>query len=103
MENLSGKQQEFDAAQKRINKIRSFYRHLAAYCSINIILLILWAFDSYAAQIFWERTFFITAGLGTFGVLAHAIATFGSRYVLPKGWEERKIKKLMYKEQKKQS
>jgi hypothetical protein len=31
-------------------------------------------------------------------VLAHAIIVFGAKYILPKGWEEKKIKELMKKD-----
>lgn len=90
-----------ERAHNRIECIRSFYTHLFAYAGLNIVLLIMWGLDFNIADIFWERTFFITAGLGGFAVLTHAIILFWHNYLLPKGWDERMIKKILSKTKKK--
>ena len=85
-------------AGRRLDKIKSFYMHAAAYILINIVLLIIWSIGLDIAEIFWTRTFYITAGIGAFGVAGHGMAVFGYRYILPKGWEERKINEMVQKD-----
>lgn len=86
------------AAYKRIECLKGFYTHLAAYCTVNISLFALWLSGVYRpAYEFWSITFSITIGWAGFAVLGHAIIIFGAKYVLPKDWEEKKFKKLMKK------
>lgn len=82
-------------AYKNIERLKSFYVHMAAYCTVNTILVIVWIFDTFFKQIFWETTFLVTAGLAGLALVAHAVFLFAPKYLLPKDWEEQKFEKLM--------
>jgi len=85
-------------AQKRMEKIRDFYMHLATYCTVNILFFAFWIFDSFMPETFWKPAFIMMAGVAGLVVLAHGLLVFGAKFILPKGWEERELKKLMDKE-----
>jgi magnesium-transporting ATPase (P-type) len=100
MEKDSNKQ-HLQSAYKRIEQLKSFYVHIAAYCVVNISLLIYWYFESFMPETFWRTTFLVATVISGFILAAHAIFLFGPQYLLPKGWEEKKLKKLMEKEEQK--
>ena len=91
-------------AKRRIDKLRGFYGHLAAYLIVNICLTIVkvsrnlnngesfdqafFEFSTFALWIFW--------GLG---LLVHGFATFGIEHILGKDWEEDHIKEYMQEEE----
>ena len=103
MENELRKKVHFVMAQKRVEQLRNFYGHFIIYCTVNILFLIFWYFDSYMPKTFWEPAFYAMVGGAGFVVLAHGLLVFGSKYILPKGWEERKLKELMKAEKKHQT
>lgn len=82
-------------AQKRIEKIKTFYLRLGVYCSINAILITTWAFDTTPPAYFWGPTLFFNTLVGGLLVLTNAIMLFGGKYILPQKWEERKLKEFM--------
>lgn len=98
MEDELKKKVHFIVAQKRVEQIKGFYGHLIIYCTVNILFLVFWYFDSFMPKTFWKPAFIMMVGVAGFVVLAHALLVFGSKYILPKGWEERKLKELMKKE-----
>ncbi|MCO6148585.1 2TM domain-containing protein [Flavobacterium sp. NRK1] len=98
MENDFRKQLKIMLAYKRVEQLKNFYVHLAAYCTVNISLLIYWYFESFMPETFWRTTFFITTVISGFIVLAHSIIVFGTKHVFSKNWEEKKFKKLIDKE-----
>ncbi|MHA3788762.1 2TM domain-containing protein [Flavobacterium hauense] len=88
-------------AQKRVECLKGFYVHLASYITVNLSLFIVWISGIYRPPYeFWNTTFLMTGIVAGFGVLANAIILFGAKYVLPKGWEEKKFRKLMDKQNK---
>lgn len=88
-------------AYKRIELLKGFYVHLASYITVNGSLLIVWLTEIYRPPYeFWNTTFLITGIVGGLGVLANAIILFGTKYIMPKGWEEKKFRKLMDKQKK---
>lgn len=98
MENDLRKKAHFVMAQKRMEKIRDFYMHLATYCTVNILFFAFWMFDSFMPKTFWKPAFIMMAGVAGLAVLAHGLLVFGAKFILPKGWEEKELKKLMDKE-----
>jgi Na+-driven multidrug efflux pump len=77
-------------AKKRVEELKSFYMHIIAY----IILIPIWIFINYKTywgfKWFWVPIF----GMGT-SVIIHAFKVFRHN----NGWEERKIKEFMAKDQ----
>ena len=100
-------------AQKKVENIKNFYRHLRVYMVINIILffLIYGAMDFFGKNSFQNQGFinwYLWNLIGTpvlwgIGLLFHALYVFGlkSRTLSElkpkflKDWEERQIKKYM--------
>lgn len=99
----------FERAKKRVDDIKGFYGHLAAYCIVNLIVMfsrgkflnlhannssldnvefLNWIdWNTYGTPIIW----------GVF-LAIHAMNTFGKNPFLGRRWEERQIKKYMEKE-----
>ncbi len=100
----------YERAQKRIEDIKGFYGHLAAYIIINIVLLLarndfrftvingssLLEDISFLNWIDWD--IFGTPIIWGVFLAIHAIGTFGKNPFLGKRWEERQIKKYMEQE-----
>lgn len=101
METQVKKKAHFLMAQKRMEQIRDFYMHLVIYCTVNILFFIFWLFDPGMPKTFWKPAFIMMVVVAGFAVLAHGLLVFGPKYLLSKDWEEREMKKLMDKEQKK--
>jgi O-antigen ligase len=71
---------------------------LGVYCVVNAIFLTVWMLDFSLPSDFWIPTlFFVTVVAGLF-VLSNAFILYGEKYILPKKWEERKLKEFMEKE-----
>lgn len=87
-ENIYNENMAFVRAKERVEKLKGFYGNLISYCTIIPILVIINLNTSSGFQWFW----FPMLGWG-FGVLMHALETFG----YGKNWEDRKIKELLEK------
>jgi uncharacterized membrane protein len=78
--------------ERRVNELRGFYSHLLIYCIINaVIFLINYLSSPHNWWFFWPLL-----GWGI-GVLCHGLSIC-QHSLLVEAWEERKIKKLMEKE-----
>lgn len=99
MKNTYEKQQ-IDKVHKRVESIKGFYMHLAIYLTVNILFFIFWCVDSWMPKTFWKPSFFIMIVIAGSAVLAHGLFVFGAKYILPKDWEEKQIKKIMSKNKK---
>jgi len=93
--------QHLQLAYKKIEQLKSFYMHVAAYCVVNISLLMFWCFESFMPETFWRTTFLVATIISGFIVIVHAIFLFSTKYLLPGDWEEKKFKTLMEKENRK--
>ena len=99
MENLTElERQKFEKAKKRVQAISGFYKHLAAYVSVNLFLLILNATTLEAGENFFVFSTFSTAVFWGIGLMFHAMGVFGKNIFLGNDWEEKKIKEIMEKE-----
>lgn len=102
LENSNIEEKKYIRAKKRVEDLKSFYKHLAVYLIINFIFIgrriykdidrgegVFDAFidiDNY--------NFFFWWGVA---LIFHAFGTFGIPNLFSKDWEERKIKELMNK------
>ena len=80
-------------AKDRVEKLKGFYGNLISYCTVIPILIII-NFNTSKFQWFW----FPMLGWGM-GLTFHALETFG----YGKSWEERKIKEILEKDDKKEN
>ena len=98
--------QRREAAQKRVNEIKSFYGHLRAFIIINIILIVLqtelvdFILDRNAemdpAFFVWvDLNILITPLLWGIGLAIHGLYVYRHKFTFLKSWEKRQIKKFM--------
>ena len=79
--------------KERVEELKGFYTHLAVWLVVNLGLLLI---DLAAGSGWWF--FWPLVGWGV-AVAIHAVVVFGIEGPLGRGWEERKIRELMEREQ----
>ena len=84
-------EERYDRARKRVRDLREFYISLAAYVVVMIVLFIVDYSDRGSWWVYWPAM-----GWGLFLTL-HAFRAFGPGK--GSGWEERKIKGLMARDE----
>ncbi|WP_278035300.1 2TM domain-containing protein [Flavobacterium nitratireducens] len=93
METNKSEFERYEAAQKKVKKLKDFYSHLLTY----VIVVSFLAFINfyYTPQYLW----FIWTLMGWgIGVLFHALGTFEIIPFFGKDWEQKKINELIEKE-----
>ncbi|WOC40035.1 2TM domain-containing protein [Polaribacter sp. HL-MS24] len=105
MKNHYLEERQYLKAKKRVKEIKGFYIHLIVYVLVNVFIsgLIIFGFmrggslsltdailnfGVYSTWLFW--------GIGVF---VHGLGVFGFISLIGKDWEDRKIKELMEKEE----
>ena len=90
------KDESYDRAKKRVKEIKGFYSNLITYLVVNLVLLIINLITSpdrlwfYWVAIFWG-----------IGIIFSAVNVFLRKgRFMGKEWEEKKIKKMMDREEK---
>lgn len=94
----------FLRAKYKVERIKIFYKHLAAYLIINMLISgmdiinhvthggsfsdIVFGYNHSRLWLYWG-----------IGLAFHAFAVFGSDHLFGKNWEENKIKKFMEEEE----
>jgi len=101
MENSFEATRKLKQARKRVESIKGFYKHLAAYLLVNVFLLLMKAINLEPGEDFWHWSTFVTAVSWGIGLLAHGLAVFGRNIFFAKDWEERKIQEFMEREKNK--
>ena len=86
--------EKYEEAKKRVKELKGFYRNLITYVAVNICLIVINLITSpdslwfYWVTIFWGIS-----------IVLHASKVFILKgKFLGKGWEEKKIKEMMEKE-----
>lgn len=109
MENNYKEEHKYLLAKKRVEKIKGFYWHLAAYIIVNIFISVviimglmnednltftkaITNFGVYATWLFW--------GIGVF---FHWLGVFGTNIFFNKDWEQRKIQEYLDELKKKEN
>ncbi len=82
-------------AKKRVENLKGFYGHLAAYVSIVPTMVVVNYITDWSFQWFWIPLF--AWGIG---ISIHAFTVFGQSKIFGKSWEEKKIREIMDKESK---
>ena len=103
MERKLSEEQKYVIARKRVEKISKFYKHLAIYIVVNLILSIIFISedinngDSFEVAILDHLNYKIWLHWGL-GILFQAVNTFGLSLFLNKDWEKRKIQEYLEEE-----
>ena len=85
--------ENYKRAKERVAELKAFYGHVFVYLIVNIGLFIINILTTpHNSWFYWPL---LGWGIGLF---AHGFNTFGTRGILGKDWEERKIKKIMEKD-----
>jgi len=86
-------EKKYELAKEQVEKLKGFYVHFAIY--LVFVPIFIWL--NYQSGTNFPWALFPIGGWG-FGVAGHAAETFNWNPFFGKGWEERKIKELMDKE-----
>lgn len=104
----------YKIAQKRVKKIKRFYRHLTVYIVVNL-LIVYFGFrgidllEFKNPEVDTNLTFWLfwnvlsTPILWGIGVLIHGLIVFRPGIGILKNWEERQMKKFLEEELKKEN
>ncbi len=85
----------YKRAMERVEEIKGFYIHLFIYILVNLALFLLNLLTSPGRWWFYWPLF----GWGI-GLMGHAVGVFGSEKFFGTEWEEKKIKEIMQKQEK---
>ncbi len=100
MESEFDKQVRLDRARKRVKKIKGFYSHLLVYIVVNIMIVIININNLGPGESYFQYKNFFTLFFWGIGLTVHGLSVFLPNMVLGKNWEERKIKEIMEREEK---
>jgi 2TM domain len=100
MKSYNNKNDAYSRARYKVDRIRGFYKHLAAYIIINSLILGIKIIKNFN---FGDSNFDLWVDINFYGIwlfwgigLAfHAFAVFGTDYFFGKNWEENKINQIM--------
>jgi len=92
--------ESYNAAYKKVKKIKGFYSHLKVYIIVNVIIIVssltrnnLTAEIDFSGLSKWHT--YSTAFFWGIGLLAHGLSVFGSNWFFGEDWEQKKIQKFM--------
>ncbi len=88
----------YEAAHKRVKKLKGFYIHLLVYIVVNVMIIYANYSSTRGTSSLFEFRNFSTAFWWGIGLMAHALNVFTVDLVFGKSWEERKIRELMDRE-----
>ncbi len=103
MEDSFEEHKRLEKARKKVEDIKGFYKHLAAYILVNAFLIVMHSINLDPGEKFWTWGTFITALSWGIGLLAHWITVYNRHIFFSRDWEERKIRQYMEKEKNKAS
>ncbi len=83
-------------ARRRVGSMRRFYKHLAVFCVVNGVLLLLYVAAPPGRFQFFRS--FWPFGFWLIGLTLHGLAVWGGPLWLGQDWEERKIAEILARE-----
>lgn len=89
---------EYRSAFKKVKALKGFYVHLTVYLAVNVLLFYVYTLDEDLMAGIQDISNYVTAFFWGLGLLAHAASVFLPNMILGRDWEERKIKQLIEKE-----
>lgn len=88
-----------DRITKRVKELKGFYKHLAVYLVVNVILLVVNYFQLKPGEEFFRFATFSTLFFWGIGLVFHAVNVFAKNIFLGSDWEEKKINEYMNQNQ----
>ncbi|MCK5401983.1 MAG: 2TM domain-containing protein [Flavobacteriaceae bacterium] len=90
----------YSRARYKVEKIKRFYKHLAAYIIVNSLIFGIKIIRNLThgetfSEAFFDINFYGIWLFWGIGLVFHAFAVFGTDYFFGKNWEENKIKQFM--------
>ena len=85
----------YEAAQKRVKKLKGFYFHLMVYIVVNIMIIYANYMYAKTTSSLFEFRNFSTAFWWGIGLMAHGLNVFSIDLIFGENWENRKIRELM--------
>ncbi len=105
--NHSLEEDKFKRATKKVKRIKGFYRHLMVYLAVNVaitsahVIHDMWNGASFVVA-FWSMQTFFTWIPWAVGLLIHGIIALDViSFFIGSDWEDRKMKKYMEEDHKK--
>lgn len=92
--------ESYNAAYRKVKKIKGFYSHLKVYIVVNIIIIVsnlnrdIFGHNIHENGLFDWHTY-STAFYWGIAILIHAFSVFGPDVFFNKDWEQKKIQKYM--------
>jgi len=100
---------KYERAQKKVEGIKKFYKHLRVYIIINVLLLLLRArifkffgdgdFSNVRFDRWLDWNVYGTAIIWGVGLLIHGLYVFQYKFKFFKNWEDRKLKEILEKDE----
>lgn len=90
----------YSRAKYKVERIKKFYKHLAAYIIVNSLILGIkivknFNFGDSFSDLWIDINFYGVWLFWGIGLAFHAFAVFGADHLFGKNWEENKIKQFM--------
>ena len=82
--------QEYQVAQRKIQKMKRFYTHLLVYLIVNAFIIISNIQKLDAGESIFRFSIYSTAFFWGIGLAAHALNVFGFNLFFNEKWEEKK-------------
>lgn len=98
MENSTDEKIMYNAAMRRLKRLKSFYVHLLVYIVINSFIIYVNVRTLPPETSMFQFKIFSTAFFWGIGLVAHAVSVFGFDLIFGKSWEVKKIKQFMEEE-----
>jgi hypothetical protein len=92
--------QKYIRAKKRVEELKAYYWHLAAYIIVNIFLSTVQIIDGITesktfTEIFYDFGIYGVWLMWGIGLAFHTLKIFGFPFFMGKDWEDRKINEYM--------
>lgn len=101
MKNYTNSEEKYMRAQRRVQEIKQFYKHLLVYILVNVFFIgrriykdIVYRDQTIADAFLDKENYNIFFWWGVI-VILHGIVVFGKQKLFSKEWEDRKIKEYM--------
>ena len=91
--------ERYRRAKEQVAAIRSFWVHFLTYLFVNLGLFVINLLTRRQGGSWWFYWPLLGWGIG---LASHALSVFGAHGIFGPGWEEKKIRELMEKEEGKQ-